>query len=1390
MNWLRRLERLPGVWFGWGIDTYSTHRVEGNTHRQSQKTAVFWPAFMIRLFHYALVICSLTTQVSAQEYRAFARHFGLEQGLPHRQVNNIIQDRRGFIWAATHAGVARFDGREFKVFNKTENGLAGDLVEWVAEDADGYIWACRSGPNGWLCVLDPVLGTVVPAATWFKKHPLPAPVSRWWKAPVQMADGSLLISIREPGGVLRYHPDSGWSSIDLPDCEGFQFLKPTARQTVWGLWFRQGAAVSLVEIDTQGKVLKRIMPKPGGIFAPKKGGAANPDHFFLLEMAPGHQPIVWEFDGYGQRRPAPRFTDQVFIAQHSRLEKDRLEVQFPLILDQEGRILLDVSRQYPEIDPQQYCDYLLDYNGNVWFATTFGLIVVEIRKNNFRRLLYDENARGERGNACRGLLEKNGSLLVNLETFGQGRYRVNPQTGAAERLPGMCGIGIAAGAEGQVWTDCHLEGDTWQTLSLFKARADGQLTGQRLLQKRDWGFIWTILEERPHRVLLGHIDGMTVYNPEEGTAKPWVDEQFPEFNSANVSWLGKDRAGRIWACTEQGLYQLNSGGGVAARYWSGGNGAHYLPYDFIYHFYEDRDGIFWLGTAGGGLIRWDPKAEPGRHTRVIFRESGLLNGVVYAVYEDRHHHLWLPTDYGLVQLDKENLQVRHTWLKADGLTHNEFNRISHCQSLDGALYFGGLNGVTALHPDDFYQPENPDKNNLPLVVSAFSILNSATGRLENNMPELLKSNRITIHPGDRYVQLEFALLEYFEPEKVTYTWKLEGVIDDWEILQEPVLRLSGLPYGDHRLRIRAQAADGSWAKNELDIHLSVLPPFYLRWWFFLFSLLLLAAGIRLWLHWRTREHRLVQQRLEQEVNRQTTTIRRQAEELTQLDALKSRFFANVSHELRTPLTLLLGPIEYALSEKALSPKSRSLLLAAQRNGAQLQRLVDEILDISKLRAAGLEIQEQATVLFDFLHEILSNFRPVAESRGIALQLDYRPDTSWTLALDRQKMLKILSNLLSNALKYAPKDSAVELAVEKQAGAVVFQVRDAGPGIHPDDLPHIFDLYFQSKRPERKAEGGTGIGLALARELVLAMGGSVQAESAPGKGSVFTLTLPARERARASADPVLGASSHSGERPAPASPPEPAIADPLAHLLVVEDNPDLRAYLYAILSPDYRLTLVDNGRAALDVLSGGGQRPDLILSDVMMPEMDGFQLLETLRRNEAWRPIPVIMLTALAGSDDRLRAFRIGIDDYITKPFSAEELRVRLENALRNQAARREWMEMEPDAESEPAAHIDAWLRQLRETVLQNLSNPQFNIDDLADRMGVSRKTLYRKVRGYAGLSANQFIQEIRLLHTRNLIERGEYRTLREIAQAVGLRSADYLSRLYRERFGKPPRLDR
>lgn len=1355
------------------------------------------PALRICLFLLVCITCVFET--NAQVYTARARRYSIEDGLPHRQVNSLMQDRQGFIWAATNGGLARFDGQHFKVFNTREHGLSGDLVIWVIEAPDGYIWANRTGSNGWLDVLDPLTGAVTPASEFFRENPLPEgvlDVSYW---PVYLPDSTLIFTMRHQGGFWKYHPKNGWSNTRLSDCRFFGPGYVTKRGTIWGVFVDVMDQVSLVESDPDGRILSKIQAPPRHGFMMKKGGSGRNDGFFVMETLPVDWPVHWEIDGNGNRTPAPDFVENPFLSQYARLPNG-IVVQFPLILDPEGHVLLDISKTFPEIDPTQYRDFIVDRSGNLWFATAFGLVVVELRKNHFRRLMYATGMPGGRGNASRGLLEVNGRLFVNLEQNNSGRHLLDLQTGSVQRLQGQYGIGMAKSIDGNIWSDVGLPKDGYWNISVAKTNLDGQIIGPHLVKKKENGNVWTILEESPDRVLLGHLSGLTVYNPLTGAAEPMEDAAFPKFGNTMVSWLQRDRSGQIWACTESGLYRLKPGGGIAEQFWSGGAGEHYLPYDNLYHLYEDADGVFWLSTGGGGLIRWDRKAPPGKQLKTISRTNGLLNGVVYAAYEDRHQHLWLPTDYGIVQIDKKTLQVRRTWLEPDGVTNNEFNRESHCQGADGTLYFGGLNGITAFQPDAFYTSINSDPTGHPLVISDFGIFDGNSGKLENHTADLVKNRRITLHPGDRYMQLEFALLDYIAPEKVTYTWLLEGVTDDWENLKEPVLRLSSLPYGTHRLRIRAQAADGSLAGNELDIRLAVLAPVYLRWWFLVLAALALVLAVGAWLRWRTREHRRVQERLESEVQRQTATIRRQTEELKKLDEAKSRFFANVSHELRTPLTLMLGPIGSMLKARRLDERDFSFAKTAHTHGKQLLHLVNEILDLSKMESGKMKLQETTVSIQPFLRRVVSAFESHAERLGILFVFEYRVADRLRLLADEDKLQKVMNNLLSNALKFTPPHAggSVRVQVDETEGFVRIGVHDTGRGIHPDDLPHVFERFYQTSQAGAPIEGGTGIGLALCREFAEVMQGRIRVESKPGAGSSFYFEFPKKE--------VLGIGQAGDEPEAEVQEPDfmevPTLvvaADPERPVvLLVEDNPSLRDYVASILSGQYRIVAAENGRMAFDHLLAAqagapeSRLPDLIVSDVMMPVMDGFQLLEALKGDDRWRHIPVIMLTARADMRDKLRALRTGVDDYLLKPFEEDELLARIDNLLRNYRNR---MLLREDAtkpaQSAPSpvtisAEDRAWLERFELLLDKRLGDFNLTAEMLAEEMAMSRAPFFRHLKRLTGLTPAQYLDEARFQKARSLFETRQSNSVKAVAYKVGFRQVKHFSQNYKKRFGKLP----
>ncbi len=599
---------------------------------------------------------------------------------------------------------------------------------------------------------------------------------------------------------------------------------------------------------------------------------------------------------------------------------------------------------------------------------------------------------------------------------------------------------------------------------------------------------------------------------------------------------------------------------------------------------------------------------------------------------------------------------------------------------------------------------------------------------------------------------------------------------------------------------------------------------------------LLATGLIIALY--------VQRKGKRALAAQNALIQLQANQLKNLDAAKSRFFASVSHELRTPLTLLLGPVHSLLKEHNLTEKQTRLLHIARRSGAQLEQLVNEILDLQKLEMGQMRLNETPTVLPSFFRNYFAQFESLAERKQIdfSLELSMTPDlTAW---IDQEKYRQIVNNLLSNAFKFTPIGGQISAKIAVRDGLFELSVADTGPGIHPDDLPHLFDRFFQTTRPDKPAEGGTGIGLNLCQEYARLFGGDISVESTLGKGSIFSVAFPVKldKNAMHLSSPDqnlvetntleyihetdLAPATDSAHQPAQNSPsnqPEnlaqqnPSGASKPT-ILVVEDNPDLQDYIRLVLSENYHVATAEHGQAALDYLArrtnpttpdpsptgrgaatpstsplpvGEGSGVGLVLSDLMMPVMDGYQLLEKLKSDDSTRHIPVIMLTARAEARDRLKALRIGVDDYLLKPFDEEELLVRIENLLKNQANRR------PEAAAEALGELESvgpamsetdreWLEAFEVFVQKNLSDNILAVSTLAFEFAMSESTLLRQLKRLTGLTPAQYLQELRLDKARELLENRRYNSIAEVAAKVGYNDARSFSRVFRARFGKLP----
>lgn len=523
----------------------------------------------------------------------------------------------------------------------------------------------------------------------------------------------------------------------------------------------------------------------------------------------------------------------------------------------------------------------------------------------------------------------------------------------------------------------------------------------------------------------------------------------------------------------------------------------------------------------------------------------------------------------------------------------------------------------------------------------------------------------------------------------------------------------------------------------------------------------------------------------------------QANRLRSLNAAKSHFFANISHELRTPLTLLLGPINSLLKDgNKFSGKQTDLMQIAQRNGRKLEQLINQILDLGKLDMGKLELKQQATGLAFFFKSNLEQFKAIAQEKNIRYVYTLGINETTTAAIDREKWRQMQYNLLSNAFKYTPKGGKIEVDIQIHQENLSLKVMDNGIGIHPDDLPHLFDRYFQATQPYRSAEGGTGIGLAICREYIDLMGGEIQVESHVGKGTQFTIlapvsisnipttvanpaSVPGGITREMRSNKASAAGRPAGDGSAPSDKP---------HILVVEDNLDLQEYIQLMLSDQYRITTAENGEEALKLLSISTNY-QLILSDLMMPVMDGIQLLDQLRAADRTRHLPMIMLTARSDAHLKLKALRMGVDDYLIKPFEEEELRVRIENLLRNQAIRMQYIVKEnPEKDTEPlVAEADRkWLEVFEHYIHDHIDQNIITIPLLAERFAMSESTLLRQIKRLTGLSTNQYLMEIRLNKARQLLENRTYRSVAEVATAVGYSEVRSFSRRFKKRFGKLP----
>ncbi len=812
----------------------------------------------------------------------------------------------------------------------------------------------------------------------------------------------------------------------------------------------------------------------------------------------------------------------------------------------------------------------------------------------------------------------------------------------------------------------------------------------------------------------------------------------------------------------------------------------------ILDIYEDKDESLWLGTDSG-LIHYDPKSGDEQHYTTF---EGLSHNYVCGILPEGDSCLWLSTNEGLSRITKETGQFLNFY-EEDGLANNEFNRSSAYLAKDGQLFFGGMQGIVAFYPEEVLKAYQRQKNKGKIMLSAFSRTDEREDVILTDLLDL-NQKQLECFPENKSITFEFSLSDYRYSAKNKYSYYLEGYEEKWsEPSRYNFARYPILPPGDYVFKVKTLDAKGHWNPNELSVPLKVYPP----WWqtttayviYFLFVIILLYMG-----------YLLLRNRLD--LQNQFRFEQNEARRLKELDVFKSRLFTNITHEFRTPLTVILGMTEelqngFQAIESDQKEAFTQQTALIQRNGKSLLRLVNQLLDLSKLEHKSFKLKLENNNSIAFLNYVTSSFNSYANQQNILLNFNSSVAALY-MDFDSELLQQVMTNLLSNAIKFTPSGGEVSVYISQaQNQLLTIEVRDTGIGIPISKLENIFDIFYQVDGSITRSGEGTGIGLAHTKELVELARGTITARSEEGKGSSFLVQLPIQNQLEKSEKQVTQISSEVplDEKPLVRNNSLKAnetVAEktdrPL--LLLIEDNPDVLTYLKSCLDDNYQIEIALNGRSgiekALSII------PDLIISDVMMPEKDGFEVCAFLKQEETTSHIPIVLLTAKADVHSKLTGLKRGADAYFSKPFRREELLVRVAKLLERQTQ----MALYFKAKYQQTDHLpiaastfedgtieveDIFLQKVNLVLEQNYTDKDFTLLLLCKELSLSRSQLFRKLKALTGESPSVYIKNYRLQKAKHLLETTEF-NVSEVAWKTGFASLAHFSRSFQQAFGFAP----